>query len=85
MGFIFPYTASMRVVGGIILLSTLVNALVWLRTEWGSEWFFDWSPIFMFVGLLMVVASVWQDPRIVLVVAGVVAILWYIFIVLGGL
>lgn len=83
MGFIFPYGTAMRVVGGMLLLSTLVNALIFLRTEWGSGWYFEWSPIFLFVGLLMVMGSLWTDPKIVIFVTGIVAILWYVFIVLG--
>jgi hypothetical protein len=79
----------MRVLGGMILFSTVLNMVLAVQdvSVWGhdvySQWYFDWSPIFIFVGLLMVLASFWQDPRIVLVVAGILAILWYVFIVLG--
>ena len=83
MGFMFPYSATMRVFAGLILLSVLVNTILFTRTDWGSQWLWDWSPIILFVGILLLTGSLWQDPRIVIFVSGVIAILWYVFIVLG--
>lgn len=90
MGFTFPFTGLMRVIGGMILLSTIFNALLYLQqvSIWGqdlySSWYFAWSALFLFVGVLLVVASLWQDPRIVVVVSCLIALLWHVYIVLGG-
>jgi hypothetical protein len=86
-----PYTAMMRVLGGFIIFSSIVNALLYLqRVEvWGHafyhEWYFAWSAVFIFIGVLLLLSSVWNDPRIVVVLAGIVALLWYVYIVMGGL
>ena len=91
MGFMFPYSSAMRIIGGVILLSTIINTLLYLRRVevWGhalySEWYFVWSAIFIFIGVLLVIGSLWNDPRIVIVFAGIVAILWYVYIIKGGL
>ena len=91
MGWMFPYSAAMRVIGGMVLLSAIINALLYLRRVevWDHafyhEWYFTWSPVFVFVGLLLVTGSLWNDPRIVVVFSGIVAVLWYVYIVMGGL
>ena len=82
MGFMFPYSATMRVFGGIILLSVLVNAVLVARTDWGNTWLWEWSALILFMGLLLVLGSLWQDPRLVIFVCGVAAVLWYVFIFL---
>ena len=91
MGWMFPYSAAMRVLGGMIMVSTVVNALLFLRKvevwdhQFYSDWYFAWSPIFIFIGVLLITGSLWNDPRIVVVFAGIVAVLWYVYIVMGGL
>ena len=82
-GIIFPYSSAMRVVGGLVLTSVIVNALIVMGTNWGSQWYFDWSPIFLYFGLTLVVSSLWHDPKLVLVFCGVLSVLWWVFIVLG--
>ena len=78
-----PFGSIMRVFGGMIILSTLINTVLYLSTNYGNQWYYDWSPIFVFVGVLLIVSSLWTDARITVVVAGVIAILWYAFIILG--
>ena len=90
MGIMVPYSGLMRILGGLIILTTLINTLLCIRHVmlWDhplyNEWYFTWSPIFMFFGILLLLGSLWTDPRVVIVLAGVVAILWYVYIVRGG-
>lgn len=90
MVFMFPYSGLMRIIGGTIFMTTLINTLLYFQQVmlWDhplySEWYFVWSPLFIFFGILLVLGSLWTDPRIVLVLSGIIAILWYVYIVRGG-
>ena len=90
MAFMFPYSGLMRIVGRMLLLTTLINTLLFFQNVmvWDhaiySQWYFDWSWIFIFFGILLLLGSLWTDPRIVLVVSGIIAVLWYVYIIRGG-
>ena len=70
-------------IGSIIIWSTIINTVIIGYTDYGSQWYFDWSYIFIFVGVLLCLSSMWQDPRIVFVISGIVTLLWYLFIIQG--
>ena len=85
-----PVGGIMGVIGAMLLFSTLVNALLHQSevTVWGhkaySEWYFAWSALFLFFALTLILMSLhWTDPRVVFVLSGILAVLWYVFIVLG--
>lgn len=67
-------------VGSIIVWTTVVNALLLAYVGWGHQWFFDWSPLFMFVGVLLITAFI-SDHKVAFIVSGAAALLWWYYIV----
>ena len=77
-----PFRKAGMVLGMAILWATVLNALVFMQTSWGSEWFYSWSFLFVFLGVLLVTFA-WQDHLLATILAAVAAFVWWWFI-LGG-
>ena len=75
-----PVGRGMFTLGAILLWSAIVNALILAYVGWGSYWYFEWSPLFIFLGVLLITAFI-SDHKVALVVSAVVALAWWYYIV----
>ena len=70
----------MFLLGQILLWSTVVNAMLLAYVGLGSQWFFDWSPLFIFLAVLLMTAFI-SDHKVAFIASVVVALLWWYYIV----
>lgn len=75
-----PIGKGMFTLGAIILWSAIINALLIAYVGWGSQWYFDYSPAFIFIGVLLATAFI-SDHKVALIIAAVAAMLWWYYIV----
>jgi len=66
--------------GSVLIWSTVINALLLAYVGWGSQWYFDWSPLFVFLGVLLLTAWI-SDHKVAFILSSVVALGWWYFIV----
>ena len=66
--------------GQLIIWMTVVNALLLAYIGWGSQLMFDWSPLLMFIGVLLLTAFI-SDHKVAFIISGIVALGWWYFIV----
>ena len=75
-----PVGKGMFTFGAIIIWVVIINALLLAYTGWGTWWLMAWSPLFIFIGVLLVTAFI-SDHKVAFLLSGAVALGWWYFIV----